>query len=159
MLQGVGTAAMLHTLRGRPGDWLSAEDAWAMGTANGAHALGQAQTLGQIAPGYRADLVCYRLDGISFTPLNDPVHHLVYAERGQSIDTVLVDGKVVVRGGRVVTVDETAILSAAREVHARRLPEIERCEAMAERMRPVYERIYERCLGLAIPADTFPARL
>ncbi|MGH7312070.1 MAG: amidohydrolase family protein, partial [Candidatus Rokuibacteriota bacterium] len=157
MLDVVGAAAMLHTLRGEMGDWIGAREAWAMATVNGARALGF-EDLGRVAAGHRADLVCYRLDGVGFTPLNDPLRQLVCGERGQSIDTVVVDGRVVMRSGRIVTVDEAALLAAAREVHARLLPDLTRSDALVDGIRPVYERIYRRCLAQPIPADTYSAR-
>jgi guanine deaminase len=157
MLDVVGAAAMLHTLRGEMRDWVGAGEAWAMATVNGARALGF-EDLGRVAAGQRADLVCYRLDGVGFTPLNDPLRQLVCGERGQSIDTVVVDGRAVMRGGRIVTVDEPALLTAARDVHARLRPDLARSDALVDGIRPVYERIYRRCLARPIPADTYPAR-
>ncbi|MBI4608417.1 MAG: amidohydrolase family protein [Candidatus Rokubacteria bacterium] len=157
MLHVVGAAAMLHTLRGEMRGWVGAREAWAMGTVNGARALGF-EDLGRVVPGQRADLVCYRLDGVGFTPLNDPLRQLVCGERGQSIDTVVIDGRVVMRGGRITTVDEAGLLAAAREVHGKLVPDIARCDGLVDQIRPVYERIYRRCLSQPIPADTYPAR-
>jgi guanine deaminase len=160
MLQVVGAAASLHALRGDdPRDWVGAREAWTMGTVNGARALGFGERLGRLAAGALADIVCYRLDGVGFTPLNDPLRQLVLGERGSSIDTVAVDGRLVMRGGNIVTVDEPALLVAARAAHARLLPEIARCDALVETIRPVYERIYARCLAQPIPPETYPARL
>lgn len=160
MLRVVGAAASLHSLRGDdPAQWVGAREAWTMGTVNGARALGCGDTLGRIAPGSLADIVCYRLDGVGFTPLNDPLRQLVLGEHGESIDTVVIDGRLVMRGGRILTVDENGLLAAAREAHARLLPDIARCEAMVAAIRPVYERIYARCLARSIPAETYPARL
>ncbi len=160
MLGVVGAAASLHTLRGGdPGEWVGVGEAWTMGTVNGAKPLGLGEALGRIAPGALADIVCYRLDGVAFTPLNDPLRQLVHGACGQAIDTVLVDGRLVLRGGRLVTVDEPALLAAAREAHARLLPEMARCDALVGTLRPVYERIHARCLAHATPPDTIPARL
>lgn len=159
MLQVVGAAAGLHTLRGDdPREWIGVREAWTMGTTNGAKALGFGDTLARIAPGALADIVCYRLDEVGFTPLNDPLRQLVFGERGRSIDTVVIDGRPVMRGGKLVTVNEADLLAAAREAHARLLPGIQRCDAMVGAIRPVYERIHARCLTQAIPRETFPAR-
>ncbi|MGF6612100.1 hypothetical protein OKW45_007088 [Paraburkholderia sp. WSM4175] len=95
--------------------WLSASEALRAGMVGGASALGLGGQLGAIAPGYRADLVAYRTDTISFTPLTDPVCQLVYAERGASIDSVFVAGDAVLRNGRLTRVDEPALL---REISA-----------------------------------------
>jgi 5-methylthioadenosine/S-adenosylhomocysteine deaminase len=157
MLSVVGAAAMVHSLRGAdPEDWISAREAWRMGTVNGARALGL--NTGRVESGYCADLVCYRLDGAAYTPLNDPLRQLVFGERGQGIDTVIVDGRVVMRGGRVRTVNEADVFARVRELHARLWPEIVRCEGLVGELRPVYERIYRRCLAVEIPVETYAAR-
>ena len=84
-----------------------------MATAGGAAAL-RNPGLGAIAPGFAADLVLYRLDAPWWVPLNDPVNQLVFAETGASVDTVLIDGRVVVEGGRVTTFDVDAVVSEVR---------------------------------------------
>ena len=157
MLDVVGATAMLHTLRGDPSDWVSAREAWAMATHYGARALGL-DDLGRVGPGQRADLVCYRLDGPAFTPLNDPLRQLVCGERGRSIDTMVIDGRLVMRGGHVTTVDEPSLLAAARQAHTALLSDLARSDALVDRIRPTYERIYRRCLPCAIPPDTYPSR-
>jgi cytosine/adenosine deaminase-related metal-dependent hydrolase len=93
--------------------WVTARDALRMATAGGAAALRHPR-LGAIAPGFAADLVLYRLDAPWWVPLNDPVNQLVFAETGVAVDTVLVDGRVVVERGRVVTFDVNALAAAVQ---------------------------------------------
>ena len=88
--------------------WITARDALGMATTGGAAALRNAK-IGRIAPGYAADLVLYRLDAPWWIPVNEPVDQLVFAETGAGVDTVLVDGRVVVEGGRVLTFDVEAM--------------------------------------------------
>jgi cytosine/adenosine deaminase-related metal-dependent hydrolase len=85
-----------------------------MATAGGAGAL-RHQRLGQISPGFVADLVVYRLDRPWWVPVNDVVNQMVFAETGASVDTVMIDGEVVVANGVVTTFDVDALL---REVRA-----------------------------------------
>jgi 5-methylthioadenosine/S-adenosylhomocysteine deaminase len=80
-----------------------------MTTLGGAAALGQSAELGQLAPGYLADLVLLNLDSTPFLPLRDPYLHLVYCEHGESVQTSIVHGAVVVEQGIVATVDEYAL--------------------------------------------------
>lgn len=96
--------------------WLSARDVMTMATTGGAAALGLRGELGELKPGMLADLTLLRLDSSYFTPLNDAFRQLIYCENGSSVDTVIVDGKVVVQGGELLTVDEDAVLSEAREL-------------------------------------------
>src|SRR5262245_35548632 len=84
--------------------WLTATDALRMGTVNGANAIPAWRgKVGKIKKGYRADLVILS-PHIRLRPMNDVIHQLVYCEAGHSVDTVLVDGKVVVRNGRLTFV-------------------------------------------------------
>ena len=94
--------------------WITARDALRMATAGGAAAL-RHPALGAVVPGLAADLVLYRLDAPWWVPLNDPVNQLVFAETGGAVDTVIVDGRVVVEAGRVTTFDAGEVV---REVRA-----------------------------------------
>jgi 5-methylthioadenosine/S-adenosylhomocysteine deaminase len=94
--------------------WITAGDVMRMATAGGAGAL-RHPALGQIAPGFVADLVVYRLNAPWWVPVNDIVNQLVFAETGASVDTVLIDGRIVVEHGAVTTFDVDGLL---REVRA-----------------------------------------
>ena len=85
-----------------------------MATRAGAQLLGLGDDLGRVAPGCRADLVILRTDSAFLTPLNHPLHALVYAETASDVDTVLVDGRVVFEGGRVLGVDEDSLRRRAQ---------------------------------------------
>ncbi|MGQ0654842.1 MAG: hypothetical protein ACT4P4_21680 [Betaproteobacteria bacterium] len=78
-----------------------------------------ARELGAIAPGYRADVVLYDLKSPWWTPLNDPVHQLVYSETGSSVDTVVIDGRLVMENGRVLTFDADEVLRESRAAFPR----------------------------------------
>ncbi len=84
-------------------------------TKGGASALGMTSELGEIAPGYLADLALLNLENAAFLPLRDPYLHLVYCENGYSVDTVIVHGKIVVERGSITTVDEMALRREIRE--------------------------------------------
>ncbi len=71
---------------------------------------------GEIAPGQLADLVLIDLESDTFLPLRDPYLHLVYCEYGVSVDTVIVNGDVVVERGKVSNVDELALRREIREL-------------------------------------------
>lgn len=94
--------------------WITARQALAMATEGGAKAVQMAGRIGRIEPGYRADIVLYDLDKPVWTPLNDPVQQMVFAESGGSVDTVIVDGKVVVEGGVITAFDAAAIIREAK---------------------------------------------
>ncbi|MBI3968769.1 MAG: amidohydrolase [Chloroflexi bacterium] len=94
--------------------WVTAAEALAMATGGGARALGLGEDLGDVVPGQKADLVLLDAGSIYLTPLNDVIGQLVFAENGQGVRTVLVDGRTVVRDGRVLTVDKEWVQREAR---------------------------------------------
>ena len=108
-------AAILHRAGGDRRRWVTVDDAIAMATTGGAKAMREPE-LGRLAPGAKADLVLYDLSAPWWVPLNDPAQQWVFGERGGSVDTVIVDGKVVVENGRALFIDEKAVLAAARDI-------------------------------------------
>jgi 5-methylthioadenosine/S-adenosylhomocysteine deaminase len=86
-----------------------------MATIGGARVIGRAADLGSLEPGKRADLIVVRMDQPRQTPMYDPISHLVYTTRGDDVETTIVNGRVLMRGGRVLTLNESEILVAARK--------------------------------------------
>lgn len=95
-------------------DALSARQAIRMATIDGARALLWDDEIGSVEIGKRADLLVFDLSHVEWVPCHDPVQALVFSATPRSLDTVLVDGRVVLDGGRVTTVDEQAVLEEAR---------------------------------------------
>jgi 5-methylthioadenosine/S-adenosylhomocysteine deaminase len=116
MFASLKQAALLHKLWGIDYKrWAGAAEAWQLATIGGARAAGDADGLGLIAPGRRADLVLLDLDSHVFTPLNDPLRQLVFGSTTLAVDSVLVGGEWKVHGGEVVSVNEADVLARARE--------------------------------------------
>ncbi len=146
MLSVVQAAALLNKSPLEPPEqWLCAEEAFALATEGGAQAFGYEGKLGRISPGYYADIVGYRLSGLPFVPLNNPLRQLVYAETGSSIDWVIVNGVEVMREGRLTQVDEEALLGEIASTHKEILPSLFACEKAVHALLPYYRRIYDRC--------------
>jgi len=95
------------------------EDVLWMACRGGAMAFGQPSQIGSLEVGKQADIVLVDLD----TPFAMPVHRvpsaLVYNVSSGSVDTVMVDGRILMRGKRVLVVDEAALLAEARAACAR----------------------------------------
>jgi len=105
--------------RGRGGgDALTARDALRLGTRGGADVL-RRDDIGSLAPGKRADLAIWRTDGLEFGGANDLVANLVLSGPHR-VDTLLVGGRPVVRGGSLVGADVQEIAGEHRK-QARRL--------------------------------------
>ncbi len=94
--------------------WIPSRRLLTMASQGGARALGFGDALGAVAPGYLADLVLVNLGSTYFAPLNDLTNQLVYAETGADVETVIVGGRIVVQGGRVLTVDEEGLRRKAQ---------------------------------------------
>lgn len=86
-----------------------------MATIDGARALGLDAEIGSIELGKRADLTLLNLETLHTTPHPDPVSTVVYAAEASEVETVLIDGRVVMRDGDLITLDQKAILKAANE--------------------------------------------
>ncbi|MGW4474885.1 amidohydrolase family protein [Nonomuraea sp. NPDC004354] len=79
-----------------------------LATIDGARDLGLHDTIGSITPGKRADLVILRSSDVNLVPSGDPVQALVYTGQIDNIDTVVADGRVLKRYGRLVQADDEA---------------------------------------------------
>lgn len=85
------------------------DEALRMATRGGAAALGMSDRIGQLEAGAKADIVLLRLDGTDAAVSVTPFAFLVDGATGHDVDTVLVDGETVVRGGEVLTLDVAEI--------------------------------------------------
>jgi 5-methylthioadenosine/S-adenosylhomocysteine deaminase len=97
-----------------------------MATLGGARALGMEDRLGSLEPGKRADIVVVGLDAPRLHPLYDPVSHLVYAAKGADVRHVVVEGRVVMRDRKVLTLDEAAVTAEADRLHEQVLTTLSR---------------------------------
>jgi 5-methylthioadenosine/S-adenosylhomocysteine deaminase len=104
---------MAKLVTGNP-EALDARTVIHMATLGGAKALGMDDSIGSLKPGKLADVTVVDLDRIHLTPAYDPLSHLVYAARGSDVRHVLVNGRLVVRNGHVVTVDEAELKARVR---------------------------------------------
>jgi cytosine/adenosine deaminase-related metal-dependent hydrolase len=85
-------------------------DVFDAATVNAARALGR-DDLGRLAPGAKADVVVFNLRQPHFGAVYDPIKSLVEYGNGSDADLVIVDGKIVARDGKLLTVDQDALLA------------------------------------------------
>jgi 5-methylthioadenosine/S-adenosylhomocysteine deaminase len=139
-------AALLHKNTG--GDyrsWPTAPEILRASTEGGARAMGLQGEMGVLAEGALADLVVIDLDAPAYLPLTDLPNHLVYGEDGSSVRLVMVGGRVVVRDGRILTIDEEALIAEVRELMPAWLEALGPTDAWAKRLRPAFDEMYRRC--------------
>ena len=87
----------------------------AMGTINGAKALGIADVTGSLTPGKRADLVLIRTNDVNVAPMANIEAMVVMSATPENVDSVIVDGRFVKQNGKLVGYDVPAIVAAAKE--------------------------------------------
>ncbi|MGI9623599.1 MAG: amidohydrolase family protein [Acidimicrobiales bacterium] len=86
-----------------------------MATRNGARALGMGDDLGSLEPGKKADFIVVNVDAPHMQPIWSPAATVVFAAQGSDVDTVVIDGRVIVAGGEALTMDEEAIVAEAKQ--------------------------------------------
>jgi len=91
-----------------------------MVTVDAAKAIGMEGKLGMLAPGYLADLVMLDISGLHSAPNYSLVDTIIYTCTGRDVETVIVNGRIVVEGGRLLTADEEELVRLA-ESNGRRL--------------------------------------
>jgi 5-methylthioadenosine/S-adenosylhomocysteine deaminase len=114
MFTEMRTAALLqkvmHGARALP-----ALTALRMATINGARALGLADQIGIVEVGKRADLQLVNLNRLHTTPQPDPISTIVYAAEACDVETVVIDGRIVMQERRLLTFNEEEVITRARE--------------------------------------------
>src|SRR5215510_4221583 len=114
MFTEMRTAALLqkvaHGSRALP-----ALTALRMATTGGARALGLADQIGSVEVGKRADLQLINLHHLHTTPRPDSISTIVYAAEAGDVETVIIDGQIVMRERRLLTFNEEDVITLARE--------------------------------------------
>jgi 5-methylthioadenosine/S-adenosylhomocysteine deaminase len=90
-----------------------------LATMGGATALGIADRVGSLTPGKRADLILVRTTDLNMAPLTEPVRMLVQSAQPSNIELVMVDGRILKRGGQFTTIDVPKVVADATETITR----------------------------------------
>ena len=112
MFTEMRTAALIQKAIHGP-EVLHADQVLRMATIDGARALGLGKQIGSIELGKRADLTLLNLGAVHTTPHPDPISSIVYAAETSVVETVIIDGLVVMREGELTTLDEQAVIRNA----------------------------------------------
>ena len=121
LLSEMRTAALIQKGLRRDPTVLPAKEVFRMATEAGARALGFPHC-GRLEPGYQADLAALDLETTSLTPVHDPLSLLVYSARAGEVSDLMVEGRWLMREGRILTFDEketrTQVALIAEEIQA-----------------------------------------
>jgi 5-methylthioadenosine/S-adenosylhomocysteine deaminase len=123
MFEEMHLAAILHKGVHMNPQLVSAEKALKMATVNGARTVGFDGETGCIRKGMKADLILLNIDKPHLCPVNDLVSAAVYSAQASDVDTVIVDGNILMEAGKLTTIDEELVKQKAGEI-SRRLSEI-----------------------------------
>jgi 5-methylthioadenosine/S-adenosylhomocysteine deaminase len=156
MFDVMHAAALLHSIS-TPDytTWVSADEVLKAATIGGARSALLDGETGSLEPGKRADLVILDMSSANFTPLNEVANHLVYCENGSSIETVMVNGEIVVRDGKLTRVDEAAVLGELREAWLEYRPHHVAIEAANRVFEPVFAEIHRRCTSMDVGINRY----
>jgi 5-methylthioadenosine/S-adenosylhomocysteine deaminase len=119
MMLEIDLAAKLQKAASGDPQALPAEQAFAMGTILGARALHLDNLIGSLEKGKRADLIAISLDAPHAVPMYNVYSHLAYALKGSDVSDVMVNGRPIVGGRRMLTLDARAVMAKATEYQAR----------------------------------------
>ena len=111
MFQEMDTAAKLHKVVQLDPTVMDAKTVVRMATCNGARVLGMDKLVGSLKSGMKADIIIINLNKPHLTPLYNEYSHIVYAFNGADVDTVLINGKVVMKNRKLLTIDENDIMA------------------------------------------------
>ena len=116
MIKEMSTAAKLHKVAALDPTVMDAKTTVRMATINGAKALNMDHLVGSLAVGKKADIIILGLNRPHLTPIYSEYSHLVYAANGADVDTVIINGKVVMEDRRLLTLNESDIMHQVREI-------------------------------------------
>jgi 5-methylthioadenosine/S-adenosylhomocysteine deaminase len=115
LLQEMRSAAMLHKVANLP-TTLPAYQALEMATVYGAAVLNQENEIGRLLPGFKADMIILNTKAPHMVPCYDIYANIVYAAQAADVETVIVDGAIVMENRKIKTFDEEAILASAQDI-------------------------------------------
>ncbi len=114
MFREMRTALLIHRVNSGNAEYPTAAQAIEMATINGAKAIMADRVAGSLEAGKRADVILIDTHKPHIYPVYDPVSVVAWAANGSDVDTVLIDGQVVMRHREVLTLDEAQILADAQ---------------------------------------------
>ena len=93
---------------------MTARKALELGTIEGARSMGLDDKIGSLKPGKRADLIAISPSALNMAVVTDPAHLVLEAAGPENVDTVVVDGRILKRGGKLVALDTPRVIADAR---------------------------------------------
>lgn len=152
LLQSMKLFALYWGMQSEAGETGAARRAFHAATLGGARALGLEGQIGALKPGFSGDVLMLDLSTSTYRPLHSALNQVVYGETGQSITTVIVGGKIVVKNGALVDHPTDKLKAQAEDARARMKADIDRVARDNADIMPVLLDAYRR-------ADAYPMKL
>ena len=115
LFREMGMAARLHKVMANDPTVLDARTALTLTTINGAKVIGR-DDIGSLGQGKKADLIIINLDKPHLVPLYNPCSHLVYAASGADVTTTIINGKIIMKDRKILTVDEQEVMREVKNI-------------------------------------------
>ena len=149
-------AALLHKVTDFDYDrWVGAREVIKMATQGGARCACMNGEIGTLSVGKKADFIFLDLNRFPFFPRNDLLHQLIFCEHGESVDTVVIDGKFVIESGTVKTVNEQKIWNDVME-HAEEIQDkIAEASKRGGELAPYVREAYYKCIRQDVGVNTY----
>ncbi len=121
MFEEMKTAAYLQKVNTMEPSSISAYDILKMATIEGAKVLGMEKEIGTLEPGKKADMIFIKTDKLHMCPANDVCANLVYSSNGADVESVMIDGKVIMQNRKMVNLDEKQVMRQVKKIAKRLL--------------------------------------
>ncbi|HBA69488.1 MAG TPA: hypothetical protein DCZ40_09050 [Lachnospiraceae bacterium] len=116
MFHELSLLTLIHKGVNRTPQCVSAGEGFRIATINGAKALGLEREIGSIEEGKKADLAILNLNTPSLTPRNNLIAGLSYSANGSEVETVIIDGRIVMENRKILTMDEELVYKKINEI-------------------------------------------
>ncbi len=121
MFEEMKTAAYLQKVNTMEPSSISAYDILKMATIEGAKVLGMENEIGSLEPGKKADMIFIKTDKLHMCPANDICANLVYSSNGADVESVMIDGKVIMQNRKMLNLDEKQVMRQVKKIAKRLL--------------------------------------
>lgn len=121
MFEEMKTAAYLQKVNTMQPSSILAYDILKMATIEGAKVLGMEDEIGTLEPGKKADMIFIKTDKLHLCPENDVCANLVYSANGADVESVMIDGKIIMQNRKMVNLDEKEVIRQVKKIAKRLL--------------------------------------
>ena len=116
MFEEMNMTAKLHKITQKNPTVLKAKDVVKMATIYGAKALNMDDRIGSVEVGKKADFILCDLNKPHLTPLYNEYSQVVYAMQASDVETVVIDGRIIMENQQLLTIDEAKVMADIRDL-------------------------------------------